>query len=77
MTIKALSRNLKRYAMQFSLIFVMQRQWFLTGCTRRPVTSLGHQEGRRLFREGPKFFELCPMFSNCVQHIFPGGAKIF
>jgi len=26
----------------------------------RPVTSLGHQEGRRVFREGPKFFELCP-----------------
>ena len=26
----------------------------------RPVTSLGHQEGRSVFREGPKFFELCP-----------------
>jgi len=27
---------------------------------RRPVTSLWHQEGRRVYREGPKFFELCP-----------------
>jgi len=43
----------------------------------RPVTSLGHQEGRRVFREGPKFFELCPKFLSCVQHNFPGEAKIF
>jgi len=41
----------------------------------RPVTSLGHQEGRKIFREGPKFFELCTIFLNCVQHIFPGGEK--
>jgi len=39
----------------------------------RPVTSLGHQEGWRVFREGPKFFELCQISSNYVQHIFPGG----
>ena len=44
------------------------------GC--RPVTSLGHQEGRRVFREGPEFFELCPIFLNYVQHIFPEGVKI-
>jgi len=44
----------------------------------RPVTSLGHQEGRRVFREGPKFFELCKIFLNYVQHIFSrGGAKNF
>ena len=43
----------------------------------RPVTSLRHQEGREVFREGPKFFELCPIFLNDVQHIFPGGAKNF
>jgi len=43
----------------------------------RPVTSWGHQQGRRVFREGPKFFELCPMFLNYAQHIFPGGRKIF
>jgi len=51
-----------------------------TGCpsgTSRPVTSLGHQEGRRVFREGPRFFEPCPIFLNYVQHIFPGGPKIF
>jgi len=28
----------------------------------RPVTSLWHQEGRRVFWEEPKFFELCPIF---------------
>ena len=38
----------------------------------RPVTSLGHQEGRRVFREGLKFFELCPIFWNYAQHIFSG-----
>ena len=43
----------------------------------RPVTSLGHQDGRRVFREGQQFFELSPIFLNCVQHIFPGGAKNF
>ena len=44
----------------------------------RPVTSLGHQEERRVFWEGPKFFELCPIVSNHDQHIFPGGRrKIF
>jgi len=29
------------------------------------------------FSEGPKFFELCPVFSNYIQYIFPGGAKNF
>jgi len=43
----------------------------------RPVTSLGHQEGQRVFREEPKFFELCPIFLNFVQHIFSGVAKNF
>ena len=43
----------------------------------RSVTSLGHQEGRRVFREGPKFFELCPIFLNYVQHIFPEGGEKF
>jgi len=39
----------------------------------RSITSLGRQ-GRRVFREGPKFFELCPIFLNFVQHIFLEGA---
>ena len=44
----------------------------------RPVTSLGHQEGRRVFRDGPKFFELCQIILNYAQHIFPwGGWRIF
>ena len=44
---------------------------------KQAVTSFGPQEGRRVFREGPKFFELCPIFFNYVQQIFPGGAKNF
>ena len=43
----------------------------------RPVTSVGHQEGRRVFWEGPKNFGLCPIVLNDVQHIFPEGEKIF
>ena len=41
----------------------------------RSVTNLRHQEGRRVFWEGPKIFELCPIVLNYVQHILPGGAK--
>jgi len=43
----------------------------------RPVTSLGHQEGRRVFWEGPKIFKLCPIVSNYIQHVFPGGRTFF
>ena len=43
----------------------------------RPVTSLGHQEGRRVFWDGPRFFELCPKILIDVQYIFPGVAKNF
>jgi len=41
----------------------------------RPVTSLGHQAGWRVFWEGPKFFKLCNIVLNYVQQNFPGGAK--
>ena len=37
-----------------------------------PVTSWGHQEGRRVFWEGAKFFKLGPIVSNYIQQIFPG-----
>jgi len=43
----------------------------------RPVTNFGHQEEESVFREGLKFFELCPVLLNYVEHIFPVGAKIF
>jgi len=33
--------------------------------------------GRKVFGEGPKFFELCPIVLNYVQNIFPKGAKNF
>ena len=39
--------------------------------------QLGTPGGAKSFREGPKVLELCPMFSNYVQNIFPRGAKIF
>jgi len=32
---------------------------------------------QRVSWEGPKFFKLCPIILNHVQHIFPGGEKIF
>ena len=45
--------------------------------TVKPVTSLGHQVGRGVCWEGPKFSKLCPKFLNYFQHIFPAGPKIF
>jgi len=36
-------------------------------------TSLGHQEGRRVFWEGPKIFEVCPIILIDVQYIFLGA----
>jgi len=45
--------------------------------TARPVTSLGHQEERRVCWEWLKLFKLCPILSNYVQHIFPGRGKNF
>ena len=33
--------------------------------------------GGRVFWEGPKFFKLCPVVLNYVQHILPGEGKIF
>jgi len=43
----------------------------------RPVTSLEHQEGRRVFWEGPKNFELCPIVLDYVQHILSMGGDKF
>jgi len=43
----------------------------------RPVISLGHQVGRRVFWEWPKFCKLRPIVLNYVQHIFPGREKNF
>jgi len=43
----------------------------------RPLTSLDRQEGRRVFWEGPKFFELRPIILIDVQYIFPGGVTNF
>jgi len=51
--------------------FCSCRSYLSTTSKSRPVTSLGHQEGQRVFWEGPKFFKLCPIVSNNVQHIFP------
>ena len=45
----------------------------LTALTPRPVTSLGHQGGRRVVWECSNFVKLCPILSNYVQHIFQAG----
>jgi len=34
-------------------------------------------EGQKVFREGPTFFELCPIFLNYVQKIYPGEEEKF
>jgi len=41
----------------------------------RPVTSLGHQVGRRVFWEGPKIFKLCPTHFSRGAKIFARGAS--
>jgi len=37
--------------------------------------QLGPPGGAKSFLRGAQIFELCPIASNCVQHIFPGGQK--
>jgi len=44
------------------LTFKVLLSWQSFALIGRPITSLGHQEGQRVFREGPTFFELCPIF---------------
>ena len=41
--------------------------------TSRPVASLGHQAGRRVFWEGHKFFKLCPTHFPRERKLFQGG----
>jgi len=43
----------------------------------RPVTSLGHQVGRRVFWEGLKFFKPCPIVLKICQTHFYRGVKNF
>jgi len=64
------------YKPVFHAYSAIMDSFFLRDITR-PVTSLGQQEGRRVFWEGPKYFELCPVLFKFVQNIFPGGEKIF
>jgi len=45
--------------MQDSLDWALQARTTNT-ILHRPVTSLRHREGGRVFWDGPKFFELCP-----------------
>ena len=42
----------------------------------RHVASLERQGGEELSKAGPKFFKLCPIVVNYVQHYFPGGQKV-
>ena len=43
----------------------------------RPVTRLEPKERRRVFWEGPKFFKLCLVVLNYLQHIFLGERTFF
>ena len=60
-----------------TLCYISVKLFRKTALWRRPVTSLGHQGGRRVFWEGTKFFKLCPIILNYVQHIFTSGAENF
>jgi len=48
---------------------------FYTTAKCRPVTSLGHQEGRRVFREGPKFLHHVQFFKLSQTHVSRGGGN--
>ena len=45
---------------------------------RRPITSLGHQKGRRVFREGPNFlnYTMSSIFELCLTHFSRGGLRL-
>jgi len=45
--------------------------------TNQARNQLGTPEEAKSFLRGAKFFKLCPIVSNYVRHIFPGGAKNF
>jgi len=50
----------------------------LTSLTRINAPDSWDTTRGEVFREGPKFFEICPIFLKYAQHIFPGGGrKIF
>ena len=86
-------KELVRYLKKTSLQNLMQKQVKQSRETRwnstflmlksiddahgRSVTSLGRQGGRRVFREGPKFFTLCPIDLNYLQKLFSRGGKKF
>jgi len=61
---------LGKYRTKFLLNQMRQtgfKQWRLEKHLEdRPVTSLGHQGGRRVFWKGPKFLKLYPILSNYV-----------
>ena len=72
-----MSANYRRIKAYNSNVFTYSRKQMWANEVSRLVTSLGHQEGRRVFWEGLKFFELCPIVLNDAQHIFLGEAKKF
>jgi len=60
----------KRLQLKFGLC--QQQGWLRT----MPVTSLGHQEGRRVFWEGPNFWTMSNIFKLCPTH-FSRGSENF
>jgi len=69
---KCVEHSLKNWTLPESHTLLFQAG-YEPAHSARPVTSLGHQVGRRVCWEGPKFFKLCSIFFNYVQHTFPGG----
>ena len=49
----------------------------LTSLTRINAPDSWDTTRGEVFREGPQFFEICPIFLNFAQYIFPGGVKNF
>jgi len=66
----------KLHVLQFDFVMIRsERKLTLTCIKIRPVTSLGHQGGQRVFWEGPKFFKLCPRHFSRWGEKFLGEAS--
>jgi len=75
---KIANKNTGKIACQYGqLVWVWKMLRNLRRDFHQVRNQLGTPEGRRVFWKGPKFFKLCPIVFNCVQHIFPLGAKYF
>jgi len=72
---QAISQKLHVLHIDFAMIH-SEGKLTLSCIKIRPVTSLGHQGGRRVFWEGPKILKLCPRHFSRWGEIFLGGASL-